>query len=155
MQPNRIGRILGIGARVAGEKLSDGIDRLGATPAAPPAAAAPAPPGPRPAPRPAPRIDPALARQAAGHTRRLARGAGRFGSALARPFAHATRILWYQIAGLFFALFALFFLEHSWQIYKSSRFRDHHLPIYVALALLFAWFTVSSFWRARSRQRGR
>ena len=30
--------------------------------------------------------------------------------------------------------------------------RDHHLPLYAAFAVLFAWFTVSSFWRAsRSR----
>lgn len=83
----------------------------------------------------------------------MARGAGRFGAALVRPFAHATGVLWNQIVGVFFALFAIFFTEHAWILHKSAGLRDRHLIVYIVLALLFAWFAVSSFWRARRRQR--
>ena len=87
--------------------------------------------------------------------RRLARGAGRFGATLVRPFAHATGVLTLEITGVFFALFTLFFVEHAWQVYTKARWRDGHFAIYAALAALFAWFAVSSFWRAKRKQRGR
>lgn len=180
MQPNRIGRALGIGARVAGAKLREQADRLAAAPpqnaprpanasavAEPPQSVPPRPQPSRPAvsPRAAvsrpgaaaqggyrPAASPGIA-EAAGNSRRLARGAGRFGFALLRPFAHATSVLWHQIAGLFFALFSIFFFEHAWFVWKAHHFADRHILLYAALGLLFAWFTVSSFWRARRRQR--
>jgi hypothetical protein len=62
-------------------------------------------------------------------------------------------VLWNQIAGIFFALFAIFFIEHSWMVYKAAHGRDRHLYLYAALAGIFAWFTVNSFWRAWRRQR--
>ena len=85
--------------------------------------------------------------------RRFARGAGRFSSTLWRPFAHATGVLTLQITGSFFAIFTLVFGVHSWQLYKSAGWHDHHLPIYLGFAFLFAWFTVSSFWRASRKQK--
>ena len=155
MEPNRIGRILGVTTRVAGEKLREQADRLAS------ASAQPAPSGPESAPaaapapsrsapsRPGPGPNPASATDGA---HRMARGAGRFGAALVRPFAHATGILWNQIVGTFFALFAILFAEHVWMLHKSAGLRDRHLILYLVLALLFAWFAVSSFWRARRRQ---
>lgn len=97
---------------------------------------------------------PARANYAEGG-RRLARGAGRFGASLWRPFAHATGVLTLEISGVFFALFTLFFVSHAWQIYKLEGWRDRHFAVYVGLGALFAWFAVSSFWRARRKQRGR
>lgn len=169
MQPNRIGRALGIGTRVAGAKLREQADRLGAaTPpvatkaantaavADPPRAASPSV-AVRGASAPAPRVQAAVSPEAktAENSRRLARGAGRFGSALFKPLAHASSILWNQIAGLFFALFAVFFFEHSWIAWKAHRLADRHIFVYAVIGVLFAWFTVSSFWRAWHRQRQR
>jgi hypothetical protein len=85
--------------------------------------------------------------------RRLARGAGRFGSALVRPFAHATGVLTLQITGVFFALFTVFFTLHAWQVFKAAGVHDRHVLVYAAFAVLFAWFTMTSFWRARVKQK--
>lgn len=146
MQPNRFGRVVGVGARVAAEKLRQKAAEAAAAPphttSAPRAAspAASAPPRPRPdSYLPGPR--------------RLARGAGRFGASMWRPFAHATGVLWLQITGVFFALFTLFFVVHATQVYSISGWHDRHVIVYAALAVLFAWFAVTSFWRARSRQK--
>jgi hypothetical protein len=86
-------------------------------------------------------------------SRRLARGAERFGSALVRPFAHATGVLTLQISGVFFALFTVFFSVHAWQAFKVTGAHDRRVLVYAAFALLFAWFTATSFWRARTKQR--
>jgi hypothetical protein len=152
MQPNRLGRILGIGTRVAADKLREGTARAAATVerSAPPAKPAPAAaPATSSSPRPS---VPSPASIPTG-SQRLARGAGRFGASLWRPFAHASGILWLEITGLFFAFFALGFGLHSWQLYKSAGWRDHHLPLYLVFAVLFAWFTVTSFWRANRKQK--
>ncbi len=167
MEPNRFGRILGIGARVAADKLRERSaqaaaaeprqrsTRTAAASTVPPASAsatsgsrAPASGGPA-ASRPA---IPSAAAIGEG-SRRLARGAGRFSGSLWRPFAHATGVLWLQITGLFFAFFAVGFVGYSWQLWKASGWRDHHLPLYATFAVLFAWFAVSSFWRASRRQK--
>jgi hypothetical protein len=151
MQPNRLGRLLGIGTRVAAGKLRDGT--AGAVAAAQRSAASPAtaatpssPPGTRPAVR--------FPDYAEG-SRRVARGAGRFGSSLVRPFAHATGVLTLEIAGVFFALFTVFFAVHAWQAFKVTGAHDRRVLVYAAFALLFAWFTITSFWRARVKQKRR
>src|SRR3984885_7252249 len=148
MQPNRLGRVLGIGARIAADKLREGTARAAAAAQRPnppqpaPAATQPAPAATQPAPaatQPAPAATTAPKRSApsappapsvAEGTRRLARGAGRFSASLWRPFAHATGILTLQITGMFFAIFTLVFAVHSWQLYKAAGWRDHHLPLY-------------------------
>ena len=147
MQPNRLGRALGIGTRVAAGKLRDGTVQAAAAVQRSSAAQDAASPASRPAARPS-------AGYAEG-TRRLGRGAGRFGSALWRPFAHATGVLTLEITGVFFALFTAFFALHAWQAAKAAGLHDRHVLVYASLALLFAWFTVTSFWRARSRQKRR
>lgn len=164
MQPNRLGRVLGIGARVAADKLREGTARAAAAAQRPnppqpaPAATQPVPAATRPAPA-APtapkRLGPSTppAPSVAEGSRRLARGAGRFSASLWRPFAHATGILTLQITGMFFAIFTLVFAVHSWQLYRAAGWRDHHLPLYALFAALFAWFTISSFWRANRRQK--
>jgi hypothetical protein len=155
MEPNRIGRILGIGTRVAADKLRERTAHATAPanrPAASASVAAPKPATSAPqSAAPAVKV-PSGAAFAEG-SRRFARGAGRFGSSLWRPFAHATGILTLQITGLFFALFTLVFAVHSWQLYKADGWRDRHLPLYVFFGVLFFWFAVSSFWRARRKQK--
>src|SRR5580698_843436 len=136
MEPNRLGRALGIGARVAAKKLRDGtagaVAAVQRSNAAQPAPTATTPPKP---------VEPATPSAPS-----MAEGS--------RPLAHATGILTLQITGSFFAIFTLVFAVHSWQLYKSAGWHDHHLPLYAAFAVLFAWFTVSSFWRANRKQKG-
>jgi hypothetical protein len=66
-------------------------------------------------------------------------------------------ILWLEITGLFFALFALFFVQSVYRV-RTSWWQgpEHaHLLLYAALAIGFAWFSVSSFIRAyRKSKRG-
>ena len=150
MQPNRLGRLLGIGTRLAAGKLRDGTaGAVAATQrsrASQQAAVTASPPsGPRPAASRFPDY--------AEGSRRVARGAGRFGSALVRPFAHATGVLVLEIAGVFFALFTVFFAVHAWQAFKALGAHDRHVLAYAVFALLFAWFTVTSFWRARTKKK--
>jgi hypothetical protein len=78
------------------------------------------------------------------------RGAKAFGQALLGPFTHAGGILWLEITGLFFALFALFFVQSVYRVLTASRQGADraHLLLYAALAIAFAWFSVSSFARA-------
>jgi hypothetical protein len=71
-----------------------------------------------------------------------------------KPFAHATGVLTLEITGVFFAMFTLFFVSHAWQVYKKASWRDGHFAVYAVLAVLFAWFAVTSFWRARRKQQG-
>jgi hypothetical protein len=165
MQPNRLGRILGIGARVAADELRKRTAQATSTTTAPVPRPSPSPSIPRPsvasappsaasktsAPPYRPSI-PSSASIATG-SRRFARGAGRFGASLWHPFAHASGILWLQITGLFFAFFAVGFAAHSWQLYRSAGWRDHHLPLYIIFGVLFAWFALSSFWRANRKQK--
>jgi hypothetical protein len=168
MQPNRIGRVLGIGARVAGVKLREQADRLGSPEAQEAAArvkagaaqaarnfrAAQAGSGTAQAAAGSGTANAAaVAEAASAGTRRLARGAGRFGAAFLRPFAHATSLLWNQVAGIFFSLFAVFFIEHTWMLYRAAHWQDRHVLLYGGLALVFAWFAASTLWRVWRKQR--
>jgi hypothetical protein len=149
MEPKKVGRTLGIGVRVASNMLRQRVEQ-----------AAAAPPGPveagngRPAaaPRPAP-VGPSLSSRAAT----AKRGAKAFGQALLGPFTHAGSVLWLEISGLFFALFGLFFVQSVYRVRAAWRQGPEHahLLLYVFLAVVFVWFSVSSFTRAyRKSKRG-
>jgi H+/Cl- antiporter ClcA len=61
------------------------------------------------------------------------------------------------MTGLFFGLFALFFVQSVYRVHTAwQKGPEHtHLLLYVAMALIFAWFSVSSFTRAyRKSKRG-
>jgi hypothetical protein len=73
---------------------------------------------------------------------------------MAKPLAHAGGILVLQVTGVLFGIFAAFFLSHAWQTGRATRWHDRHAEVYLGLGLLFVWFTVSSFWRAKRKQRG-
>ncbi len=85
------------------------------------------------------------------------RGLKAFGQAILGPFTHAGGILWLEITGMFFALFALVFAQNVYRTRAAWRQGpDHaHLLLYVLLAAAFAWFSISSFTRAyRKSKRG-
>ena len=133
-----MGRTLGIGVRVASNMVRERMQQA-STP-------------PRSSFRP--RID-GPARQ--DRVQNAKKGAKAFGQALLGPFTHAGSILWLEITGLFFALFALFFVQSAYRVYGSWRQgpEHQHFWLYVVLAAGFGWFSVSSFGRAyRKGKRG-
>jgi hypothetical protein len=145
MEPNRLGRVLGAGTRIAADKLRERAAQAMANPPTTSSTEATAA---------SPRIPsaPKAASYAEG-AGRLARGAGRFGASMWRPFAHATGVLWLQVTGVFFSMFTLFFVVHASQLYRAAGWHNRRVIAYAAFALLFAWFAVTSFWRAQRRQK--
>jgi hypothetical protein len=153
MEPNRFGRKLGIGVRVASRMAKERAAKVASAPQAASQAvpqrstAAPRPSTPPPAPRPA--------KNYAEPARRVGEGTRRFGKAFIGPLAHVSGTLWLEITGLFFALFAAFFGQNAWKIRASALHGpDHaHFLIATTAALIFAWFSISSFIKAERRSR--
>jgi len=144
-----VGRALGIGVRVASNMVRQRVAQAAAAPPTPVTAAAPRPPEPPPLPRP--RVP------GPSKTATAKRGAKAFGQAVLGPFTHAGSILWLEITGLFFALFALFFVQSVYRVRTAWRQGPEHahLLLYCVLAVGFGWFSVSSFTRAyRKNKRG-
>jgi hypothetical protein len=139
MRPERLGRALGIGVRLATQRILPS-----------------APPPPSEADRRAASERRVRTGAAIGQTaRRTKEGGKRFGRAIWNPFARASGTLWYEITGMFFALFAVFFAQHLWMVHQHWRNGPHHrdFVVYALLAGMFAYFAVSSFRRARKRSR--
>ena len=70
---------------------------------------------------------------------------------------HVSGTLWLEITGLFFALFALFFAQNVMKLrFAYAHGPEHtHFVLYVLLMLLFCWFSISSFLKARRRSKRR
>jgi hypothetical protein len=74
------------------------------------------------------------------------------------PLSRFSSVLWLEVTGVFFALFALVTGLQVWKSHAAIRLPPSspdalRLYVYVALFLLFGYFTVSSFVRASRRQR--
>ena len=149
MKPHSIGRVLGIGLRVAGrlagQHMAGGARNAATqTAATPPAAQAFDEAGANK------RADKRAAGRAAGQASRgLARGVGGF----LRPFRQVGGTLWLEVTGAFFFLFVLIFARAMWRVRASYALGPDHLRFlgYAAVAAVFLYLTVSSFWRARKR----
>ena len=140
-----------MGAETAGRKLGIGL-RLAARAARERAGQAGALPTPSPIKTQA---IPATAAQATSKAKAIAQGTKRFGEAVWGPMAHTGSVLWLEITGLFFALFAAFFGQNVYKFRENWRGGpDHiHFIVYSALTALFAGFTVSQFYRARQKEK--
>jgi hypothetical protein len=134
MEPKKVGRTLGIGVRVASKMLRQRVEQAAEARESRP----PAPPPP-------------VSHRAAA----AKRGVKAFGQALLGPFTHAGKILWLEITGLFFALFAVFFAQSIYRVRASWRQgpEHSHLLLYCALMVAFAWFSFSSFARAYQKNK--
>jgi hypothetical protein len=149
MEPNRFGRILGIGVRVGSRMVKERAAQAGnksanSAPVDAPAATAPhaaTPPPPRPR------------KNYAEPARRVGVGTRRFGQAFFGPFKHVSGTLWLEITGLFFALFATFFVQNAWKTRASALHGPEHthFVLYVVVALVFVYFCVTSFLKASRR----
>jgi hypothetical protein len=87
--------------------------------------------------------------------RRVGQGTRRFGQAFLGPLMHVSGTLWLEITGLFFALFAIFFAQNAIKVRADyAHGPEHtHFVLYLILSLVFCWFTVSSFLKARRRSK--
>lgn len=175
MDPVRLGRVLGIGARAAAKTVVHAVDA--ATTPNP----SPAPPQPRStAPRPtaAEVLRPvaanssrsassayAQAHRAAPRIKTTARGlregSRRFGREVWNPFVRLSGVLWLEVTGVFFGIFALFAfgavwrLRAAWHVTTTNAAEHQRLLGAIAMLGVFGYFCVSSFVRARRRQLGR
>jgi hypothetical protein len=147
MEPNSFGRKVGIGVRVAGN-----IARERAKQAA--RNASDLPPTVERRPKIIPPVE-EFKQRGRNLGQGLSRGSKSFGKSFFGPFAHASSVLWLEITGCFFALFAAFFGQNVYQLrtqYSSGPGHQKFL-LYVVLTAIFMYFSASSFVRARLKAR--
>jgi hypothetical protein len=151
MKAERFGRVLGIGLRVAGRMVGAhlaGPQQPGSHQTSAPRRVGSASISTGPAQSPA--------QQAARTAANIGRGAAQVSTAAARgaggflkPFKRVGGILWLEVTGTFFLLFALVFGGYAWQSWKTHTMKSVELS--VAVAAVFLYLGLSSFWRARRR----
>jgi hypothetical protein len=144
MEPRNIGRALGIGVRVAGRIAGQRV--AGSVASAPPhphppAQSVVAAPGLAAEVRPQPQT----ARIAAETGRNVSKGLG----GLLRPFRRVGGIVWLEVTGTFFLLFAVLFALRLWQNWSGIGAVSRDFAI--GAAVVFLYLGASSFWRARRR----
>ncbi len=157
MDSVRLGRVLGIGARLAGKTLAEAVD----------AATAPNPRGAAETGQRSEGLVTPPGREAGTRAGRrvretqagVQRGGRQFGGSVWRPFAKASGVLWLEVTGVFFGLIALFGAQGVW-MYRGAAWgsaENHgahqHFLLAVALAAVFGYFCVSSFVRAARKGR--
>ena len=145
-----LGRKLGRATRAAADHLQDRLQD-------PPAASPGQPSRTQAAQTPArAALPPESAARAVASAATVARAGTRAGQSFWRRLAHVARMLWHEVTGIFFALFALFFAQGAWRVradYKQGAEHQHFL-LYTAMTALFVYFTVSAFVRSRKPHAG-
>ena len=138
MKPQSIGRALGIGLRVAGriagQRLAGGAQAVASQHATATASA----------------VQSRSAGQAAGKTTRgVAHGVGGF----LRPFKRVGGILWLEVTGVFFFLFALVFGAAMFRTRPAHLHGpyDKAFVVSAAMMLVFLYLGVTSFLSARRK----
>jgi hypothetical protein len=129
MEPDRFGRKLGVGVRVASGMIRDRASQTTHS---------------------MKQDAPVYAERG----RSAARGAKKFGQSIWGPFAHAGGVLWLEVTGLFFGIFGLFFAQNTYKFRSFWRtgHEHQHFLVYAALTLIFFYFAFTSFWRAHRKQ---
>jgi hypothetical protein len=89
----------------------------------------------------------------------LKQGSKRFGEAMWGPFVKLSGVLWLEVTGLFFGVFAMFAAGGVWKLRGDLRdtglnHAGHmHLLLSLVMAAVFGYFCVSSFVKASRRGR--
>ena len=140
MRPQTIGRVLGIGLRVAGrfagQQLAGSLQSAASAPQATAVG------------------NPADRARAAGQTVRQASGGVAQGvGGFLRPFRRVGGILWLEVTGVFFLLPVIVFAPNLWRMRASwAHGADHRRFLVTALVVVvFLYLGVTSFWRARRK----
>ncbi|MDE3161721.1 MAG: hypothetical protein KGL64_00555 [Acidobacteriota bacterium] len=136
MRPEKIGRVLGVGLRVAGRVASERMSGTATVAAAQSAGAT--------------SRGAVEAGRAAGSTGKgVVRGVGGF----LRPFQRVGGTIWLEVTGVFFLLPVLVFAPTLWRTRMSwEHGPDHRMFVAAAIVVaVFFYLGVTSFWRARRR----
>jgi len=143
----RLGRALGYGARHAAKTLASAVDAATS-------------PDPNPRAKSAAGVHPVA--QVAEAVRQVSQAKGHARTQVKRsvlgPLKTFSSVVWLQVTGTFFGLFALVMGGAVWAHREDFRLGLGSKPgqkmvFYAAIFLVFAWFTVSNFVRANRRQR--
>ena len=95
-----------------------------------------------------------VARQAGGN-RVVRAGVGAFRATLAQV-GHVLRLLFLEVAGVFFLAFAAAGGYAAWREYhkwSAGQIGPGKMLLALAFSVMFSWFAVSSFWRAGEKGR--
>lgn len=136
MRPQKIGRTLGIGLRIAGRVAGQRMaanGRAGENASAAETAR-----------------DASVRGRTAGRTAKVvARGVGGF----LRPFRRVGGIVWLEVMGVLFLLPAAVFAPTLWRVRANwAQGPNHRLFLVTAVVIgVFVYLSLSSFWRARKR----
>jgi hypothetical protein len=157
MDSVRFGRALGVGARAAAKTLVTAVD----------AATAPNPSASAKTNTSADKTEVSgarLAEQAARTTaqvrqtgRGLKEGSRQFRKAAWGPVVKLSGVLWLELTGVFFGIFAIFAANGAWKmrgaLHEATGNHDAYVRfvLSVAMAAIFGYFCVSSFVRANRR----
>jgi hypothetical protein len=143
MRAQTIGRVLGVGVRVAGRIAGQ---RIAASQTAAAGGSAPRPVTVSGVGAQRPRISSQQAVRAGGS---VARGLGGF----LRPFRRVGRSVFLEVTGVFFLLFVMVFGNWAWRTRASYAHGPEHTRflVYAAMMLAFLYLTASSFWRAKRK----
>ena len=141
MKPYKIGRVVGMGLRVAGKIAGEQM-----------AASAPAhqqASGPVIQGRSAGQAAEQAAKVAGHATRNVARGVGGF----LRPFRRVGGMIWLEVTGVFFLLPVIVFAPNLWKMRASWASGPDHRTFLVTAGVVavFLYLGVTSFWRARKK----
>ena len=160
MDSGRFGRVLGIGTRLAAKTLVEAVDAATA-PNPSPVKTAPAQPAP-------PSRANAAGAQAGRQVKQtgtkvkltgqgLKRGSKRFGEAIWGPFVKLSGVLWLELTGVFFGIFAIFAATGAWKqrvnLHTTAANHNEHLRFLMAcgMAAVFGYLCISSFVKAHQR----
>jgi hypothetical protein len=140
MRPENIGRVLGIGVRVAGRVAGQRLADTRPTASAPSASTQSNQPSAGAASR---------ARAAGQATTSLGRGLAGF----LKPFRRVGGALWLEVTGVFFFLPVLVFAPTMWRTRLSFLHGPDHRTFIAStvVVVLFLYLSISSFYRARRR----
>jgi hypothetical protein len=90
-----------------------------------------------------------------GNRHQAVRGGVAAAKTIGKATARATRVLWLEVTGFFFAVFALWVIAATWNQWQKIRLDPAtappawHVFVGIAFSLFLIYFAASSFWRAR------
>jgi hypothetical protein len=163
MDSVRFGRALGVGARAAAKTLVTAVDAATApNPSASATASSAGAPGAAAGKTEGSGVR--LAEQATRTTaqvrqtgRGLKEGSRQFRKAAWGPVVKLSGVLWLELTGVFFGIFAIFAANGAWKmrgaLHEAAGNHDAYVRfvLSVAMAAIFGYFCVSSFVRANRR----
>ncbi len=85
------------------------------------------------------------------HRSRTVSAAASAGRVFWGHFSRLARLLWLEVTGLFFVAFAVIGGLAAWHEYSKYKVLSGRLAAALCFTVIFAWFGLSSFWRARRK----